>query len=142
MFLAKKRLALMKIEQGDSNPQTGYAAKELKHYLEMITGAVFDIVTEPVTDSARIRISRQDESGYDTFNLQTSDAGLDISGGIRGVIYGVYEFLEKLGCRFFTPTCEMVPCEPELTLPEIHTRQVPVLEYRDHNYSDFAQYPR
>ena len=89
MLLAEKRLALMKIEQGDSNVQTCYAAKELKHYLEMITGAVFDIVTGPVTDSPRIRISRQDELGYDTFTLQTTDAGLDISGGIRGVIYGV-----------------------------------------------------
>ncbi|MBR1999506.1 MAG: hypothetical protein IJ992_03225, partial [Lentisphaeria bacterium] len=142
MLLAEKRLALMKIEQGDSNAQTCYAAKELKHYLEMITGAVFDIVTGPVTDSPRIRISRQDEQGYDTFTLQTTDAGLDISGGIRGVIYGVYEFLEKLGCRFFTPLDEKIPVCEDLVLPELSETQKPRLEYRLHNTNDLSRYRR
>ena len=142
MLLAEKRLALMKIEQGDSNAQTCYAAKELKHYLEMITGAVFDIVTGPVTGSPRIRISRQDEQGYDAFTLQTSDAGLDISGGIRGVIYGVYEFLEKLGCRFFTPLDEKIPVCEDLVLPELSETQKPILEYRLHNTNDLSRYRR
>ena len=34
---------------------------------------------------------------------------LGLVGGARGVIYGVYELLERLGCRFFTPLGEQIP---------------------------------
>jgi hypothetical protein len=54
----------------------------------------------------------------------------------------VYEFLEKLGCRFFTPKCEKIPSISDLELPKVDETQSPVFEYRYHNYIDFTGYPR
>lgn len=47
-----------------------------------------------------------------------------------------------LAARFFTATCEKIPTSPLLALPDMETRQIPVLEYRDHNYYEFTQYSR
>ena len=118
--------------------QEQYAANELCHYLSLMTSAAFEVTTEPC-EGACIAIATDAELSEDGFSIETTDSGAVILGGKRGVIYGVYELLERLGCRFFTPTCEKVPCQPELQLPDIHTHQVPALEYRDHGYCDFVQ---
>ncbi|NLB45256.1 MAG: DUF4838 domain-containing protein, partial [Clostridiaceae bacterium] len=67
---------------------------------------------------------------------------LALFGGCRGILYAAYELLERLGCRFFTPLCEKVPTCENLELPDMDCRQVPVLEYRYHNYKDFTDYPK
>lgn len=133
----------------DCSDQERYAAQELQNYLSMMTSAAFDIETAPV-EGAQIAIGRAaeawigtDESlGEDGFRIETQSAVIAVAGGKRGVIYGVYELLEQLGCRFFTPECEKVPCLTDLEAPDIHQRQVPVLEYREHNYCMYKTNPR
>jgi hypothetical protein len=62
---------------------------------------------------------------------------VDISGGLpRGVIYGVYEFLEQLGCRWFSSKVSHIPKRKSLAVPGMDIRQVPKLEYRDINSWD------
>lgn len=143
-----KALAAIVIPE-KATEQEKYAASELRNYLNLMTSAVFEIVNAPVEGSqialgtaAEAFVPADSGLGEDGFCIETGEWGAAVAGGKRGVIYGVYELLERMGCRFFTPTCEKVPCEPELTLPDVHTRQVPALEYRDHNYCDFGQYPR
>ena len=149
-LLASDRTAQAKIVlPQDPTPQELYAAQELRDYLDLMSSAVFEIVRGPVEDAqialgrAALDFVQADESlGEDGFLIETQQGVIAIWGGKRGLIYGVYELLEQMGCRFFTATCEKVPCETELPAPELHIRQKPVLEYRDHNYYEFVQNPR
>ena len=130
----------------NATEQEQYAANELCHYLSLMTSVAFDVEKAPYA-GVQIALGRaaegylvpEKELGEDGFCIATGAYGAAIVGGKRGVIYGAYELLERLGCRFFTPTCEKVPSQPELALPDLHICQVPVLEYRDHGYCDFVQ---
>lgn len=83
------------------------------------------------------------ELGEDGFRLLPEETAIRIQSGKRGIIYGVYELLEMLGCRFFTPECEKIPQVPaaQIDLTETVT-QKPILEYREHNYADLRRSPR
>ena len=135
--------------------QEMYAATELRHYLNLMTGAPFKVVREDESggdaQSGVIMIGKlsklsADETGAwgdDDFCVKSDKKGcIRINGGKRGIIYGVYELLEHMGCRFFTPLSEKIPVIPDLKMPEINTVQKPVLEYRAHNYKDLVQNPR
>ena len=128
-------------------PQEEYAAKELRHYLHLITGALFNIVSEASGPTIAIgqaadTLGLAHTGGIDAFTVRTIGQSIGIVGGKRGIIYGVYELLQHLGCRFFTSLCEKIPTTPGLALPQIDTTQDPVLEYRAHNYREFSQFPR
>jgi len=133
----------------DATQQEMYAATELRYYLDLMSSADFKIERAPY-EGAQIALGRAAEAmigadeglGEDGFRIATLPEAVAIEGGVRGVIYGAYELLEALGCRFFTSSCEKVPCVTELTVEELNTRQVPALEYRDHNYFDFKNNPR
>jgi len=131
-----------------------YAAKELRYYFSRMSAAVVEIVG--IAEGENLNIQETGCSVYlgktsgldsgdlgdDGFVIESNAKGLFIAGGKRGVIYGVYEFLEHLGCRFFTPTCEKIPTLPTLDFPEFHTRQKPIITYREHNYVDVRDNPR
>ncbi|MGI6538193.1 MAG: DUF4838 domain-containing protein [Caldicoprobacterales bacterium] len=148
----KGRPRITIVTSADASEQEKYASQELKNYLELMTSAVIPLKTignesiqEPVIAVGKVAAKlgvQTDKLGIDDFSLQSIGNSLAIAGGKRGVIYGVYEFLEKLGCRFFTPLCEKVPSMPDLELPVLNETQSPVLEYRYHNYKDFTGYPR
>ena len=144
----RKPLATIVIPS-DATEQETYASEELRNYLDLMTSAVFDIAKAPVEGpqialgrAAHAFIAPDDGLGEDGFILRTLPGAIAIAGGKRGVIYGVYELLERLGCRFFTPESEKVPCRVELEAPEIDTRQVSALEHRDHNYFFYNTCPR
>ncbi|MBQ2954900.1 MAG: DUF4838 domain-containing protein [Clostridia bacterium] len=142
MKLARDGKALAAIViPADCTEQELYAASELRNYLSLMTSAPFEIEKAPY-EGAQIAVGRAAAQfmepdgglGEDGFRIESYDEVIAVEGGKRGVIYGVYELLEALGCRFFTPECEKVPCIVDADAPEMHTRQVPVLEYREHNY--------
>ena len=142
----------------DASAQERYAADELAHYLRLITGAGFTCSKEPAAGTAHadgthtvialgraashLGLHADEYLGDDGYIVRSGAGGIGIVGGTRGIIYGVYEFLEQLGCRFFTPLCERVPCMVDLAVPALDLRKVPVLEYRYHNYTDFVRNPR
>ena len=151
MKLAENRIALVPIilsakQLSDNNSTALYAAKELRYYLDRMTSASFQF-EEGAEPKAGIYLG--DITGIDTtdigedgFRIFTDGDRLCIAGGNRGVIYGVYEFLESLGCRFFTHNCEKIPTVPNLEIGEYDIKQVPRVEYREHNYADVVQNPR
>ena len=140
-MVAQNKTALLKIStNADPSPQEAYAASELRHYLNLMTCASFEITSKP--DGPAISIRLDGALGEDAFTIRTQGEGIAIAGGRRGVIYGVYALLEALGCRFFTPTCEKIPCVPDLPLPHLERAEKPALEYRWHNYKDLARFPR
>ena len=151
MILAQNRTPLISIylsakQLTDANSTSLYAAKELRYYLDRMTCASFQIEEGTsqfpgiyIGDISGIDIS---DLGEDGFRIVSDGDRLCIVGGNRGVIYGVYEFLESLGCRFFTHNCEKIPTVPELVIGNYDIRQVPRVEYREHNYADALQNPR
>lgn len=99
------------------------AADELQTYLEKISGAELEIITEgELPEKAKaIYLGETEKSendgfdyssiGEDGFRLYCDGESLTIRGeDSRGTLYGVYTFLEDyLGVRWFTPTLERVP---------------------------------
>lgn len=142
-YIAKDSKPCMTIVVVDNAPdQVQYAASELRYYLGLITTGNFEICSS--SDIPFIVLKREDDTdlGEDGFTLVTKDGNLYITGGKRGVIYGVYELLEQLGCRFFTPLSEKIPTQVTLELPDLDQRQIPVLEYREHNYVDMVKHTK
>lgn len=131
----------------DQNAPALFAAKELRYYLGRITAVSFPIeayradgVGILVGDCADLPT---DGLGEDGFTIRSRGAQLCIVGGKRGVLYGVYELLEMIGCRFFTHNCERIPTIPDLALADDYDiTKKPAFEYREHNYADVTQSPR
>ena len=153
MMIAENQQPMLTIlTSAQPSKEEVYASNELRHYLNMMTGASFSIASEKngpiiaIGEAAAIlgithqKIGRK--TNDDAFTVRRVGDSIAIVGGCRGVIYGVYEFLEYLGCRFFTPICEQIPVKPNLSLPDIDTTQEPVLEYRHHHCRDINQSQR
>ncbi|MCR4906014.1 MAG: DUF4838 domain-containing protein [Clostridiales bacterium] len=131
---------------GDPDSSALYAAKELRYYLDRMTSTSLPLSSEGEEENAILvgAASGLDVSGCsdDGFLIESSGNTVKLAGGCRGVLYGAYELLERLGVRFFTPTCEKVPTAPDAVIPDLSLRSEPTFEYRTHNYATIRQYPR
>lgn len=123
--------------------QAAYAAGELRYYLSLMCAQPCPIQSDNTDNAVILEQVVSDALGEDGFRLLPEANAIRIQGGKRGIIYGAYELLEMLGCRFFTPECEKVPVVPEVSL-ELNEEimQKPVLEYREHNYTDLCRSKR
>ncbi|MCX6623222.1 MAG: DUF4838 domain-containing protein, partial [Acidobacteria bacterium] len=69
--------------------------------------------------------------GPEGFRLKTAAAGITISGGRqRGVMYGVYSLLERLGCRWFTRDMSRIPKQKTIRVPALDVVERPSFEMR------------
>ncbi|MBQ8015618.1 MAG: DUF4838 domain-containing protein, partial [Clostridia bacterium] len=115
------------------------AVNEMQTYIEKISGAVIEHITESeYTDGAKAIIigkTRLEKSittvdrakiGADGFLLFSNGSCLLIAGGdSRGSLYGVYTFLEEyLGVRWFTPELEVVPESKDIAVDAAINRTV------------------
>ena len=101
LIIKGNHIASIHLYHGPTAPEQ-YAAKELAAYLYSLAGITTN-GTYPVT------LKIEESIGRDGYRIQISrENGLTISGGNgRGVIYGVYGFLETYaGMRFFMPDLE------------------------------------
>jgi len=132
-------------------PAERYAADELQHYLEKMSGAKIPITTDAkkpapyeivlgdnrllAKSPAKIDFGKL---GPDGFVLRTDGDRLIIAGGRpRGTLNGVYTLLEeKLGVRWFTPELEVAPSQNRIELPTLNEARVPALENRDVSWSE------
>ena len=89
-------------------PSQEYAASELKRFVKEMTGAVLPVRRESA-DGKTVSLVLAPEMG-DSFRIKAKDENLEISGGKRGVLYGVYELLEKYGgCGWFASWVSDIP---------------------------------
>lgn len=143
VVLAKDGRALAPIVTGNSDVAR-YAARELKGYLDRITGATFSLVTE-APKPPRILVGRPAEAaaaGLDLAGLKRDGSYRAVSGGDliligrdeagpwkpylhrdgqRGTLFAVYDFLEDVcGVRFIKagPYGEVVPTMATLSVPD------------------------
>ena len=113
-----------------ASPSEQHGAEELQKFLEEMSGARLPIVTDarrPDGDLVLVGDSKQLQKlglqipfanlGTEGFVLRTEGKHLVIAGGKqRGTLYGVYAFLEKLGCRWFTTEVSVIPKKSTLVV--------------------------
>lgn len=122
---------------------TEKAGRVLRQYLYRISGVELPVYydTYPLKREHEILIGGtvracDETAGYayadDEYVLFTKEGNLIINGGKRGVLYGVYTFLEKYcGVRYFTDTVEKIADAETIEIAEICEHAKPVFEYRE-----------
>jgi len=107
-------------------------ARELRDHLREMSGAELAIVREaPEAGRAEVRIAHDAAMGPEEYRLKTDGRLLNISGGRpRGVLYGCYALLDRLGVRWYAKTAKLVPRLATVTLPALDERGVPAFDYR------------
>lgn len=123
-----------------------FAAGELAKYLEKITGT--PVVISSKTDSGKFNISVGKVCGedltkdfnkaiahaeHDAFVIEITADAIRIAGNSdRGTLYGVYQLLEDLQCRWFFPgrLGECIPTADKLVFQEGTRRFVPDFNQR------------
>jgi hypothetical protein len=134
----------------DASPSERHAADELQRFLGEISGAQLPILTDAVPASGpmvlvgksdavdRLRLNIPfDDLGPEGFVLKTAGPNVVIAGGrLRGTMYGVYAFLEKLGCRWFAPDASRIPKMHQILLASLDETQKPAFEYREPYFTE------
>ncbi len=132
-----------------ASPSERHAAGELQRFLEQISGARLPISTERrrrmvlVGDGPALRALHPNipfrDLGPEGFVLKTAGPHLLIAGGrLRGSMYGVYTFLEMLGCRWFTRDVSRIPRLPTIAIQPLDKAHKPAFEYREPYFSEAA----
>ena len=129
-----------------ANKSIQYGATILQTRIEQATGATLPIVREDTAEgdleiilgnttreeSAQIDF---DSLGEESFVVQTVEDDLVIAGNDRGLLYGVYAYLEAMGFRFYTTDTEKIPYADEVFIPEeISLTWKPTFDYRETMY--------
>lgn len=138
-------------------PDEALAAREISTYLEKITGRQFPVVTAAAPEAPNIidvglalappdpQIQeglRHIADSPDGFVLDSAPGHIVLAGTTpEGTLFAAYEFLERLGCRWYIPgeLGEVVPHRPVLSFPTLHLEQQPSFASRhlqSHNMQD------
>ncbi len=122
---------------GSARPNVRYAAEELRDHVKMITGVKLDIVEEgrkTIAGGVRVSVGLLDDPalGDDGFEIKSTPGGLTVRGGSRGVIYGVYELLERYGGVMWpSPDFTHAPEADAFEVPDdLSVRQKPAIPQR------------
>lgn len=101
------------------------AVKSASAPREIRVGYANDVLPEAEADGGAF--------GAEEFLIRTVGESLWIVGGRpRGVLYGVYAFLERvLGCRWYTAGVSVVPKRETIAIGPLELRDKPRLEYRE-----------
>ena len=128
----------------ESTPTVRHAANELSAYLKRISGADIPIVSEDRSSgSLHIDVGATSRgcaalpAGFlddeERVFLQANSAGVVICGGSdRATLFGVYRFLETLGCRWLAPEPEneIVPSRPTVAVEHLSVDTKPAFQWR------------
>ena len=125
---------------------TAYGARILQSRIKQAIGAELPIVTDATAegeleiilgDTNRAECSGIDFSalGEESFLVKNVEDDLVIAGNERGLLYGVYAYLEAIGFRFYTVDTEKIPYADEVFIPkEINLAWSPTFDYRETMY--------
>ncbi len=144
-----------------NEPKADQAAAEIQKYIEKMSGAKLPIVKEgetvagPVSilighTAAAAKLGVKIPAGFNPaiqagafeeegFVIKTHGQNLVIGGNAdgpyQGTLYGAYEFLERLGCRWFFPGewGEVIPEQKTITVPETDMLSKPDFALRNVN---------
>ena len=120
-----------------AGPSQRYAADEFQTWTWRLTGVRIPIVES--SSGLVIELKQTDEYGRDGFRLYATPSGnLVISGGRCGVLYGVYEILERFGgIGWFASWHTVVPEAKSLSVPsDLDDTQHPAFDIRTPYWHD------
>ena len=116
MYIVKAKAPLTGIYASESETAQ-FAACELQYYIHQMTGCRLPFGCKG--GNLIILQIGADGACHDGFRICVKKKRIIISANReRGILYGVYALLEKLGCRWFTPGKEYVPQKDALCLEE------------------------
>lgn len=130
----------------DADKATQYAATVLQARLREALGVDLAVITDATEqqpleiilgNTNRSACSVIDFSLLDSESFRVQNVGYDlvIAGNERGVLYGVYAYLEALGYRFYTVDVETIPAAEDVFVPaSIELIWTPTFEYRETMY--------
>lgn len=119
------------------------AAKIFQKYVALLTDVTLPIIYDMYSAHTEKEIAiggvsraydstREEKYEEDEYEVKLSDGNLIINGGVRGILYGVYAFIEEyLGVRFFSQTCERVLYKKRIDIRQVNQRFNPPFEYRE-----------
>ena len=131
----------------DARPSCVYAAEELQNHVREMTGVELGIErrTCPVGDARAIILEIVEDPilGTDGFRLKVDGDTLRVSGGVRGVLYGVYELLETYGgCGWYASWRTVIPKRDVFSVPRgISDSQTPSFLLREPSWMDVKRHP-
>lgn len=118
------------------SPQAGFreklAAKEIRRYVYLRTGELLSIIQTADKPESEAIVLRVDSSlDPQQYRLKTQGQTLTISGGTDiAVLYGAYDFAEKLGIRFYLHG-DVIPDEKiNFVIPKLDETHSPLFEKR------------
>ncbi|MBO7721200.1 MAG: DUF4838 domain-containing protein [Kiritimatiellae bacterium] len=128
----------------DAGETLRYAAGELQKYTEKMTGVKPAVAS--AADGRRIELVIAPGAGFglDAFRIEEKNGVLTVTGGSEsGLLYGVYELLEKYGgCKWYSSWCERIPTREAFEIPDgIKVEEKPAFEMREPFWFDMRQHP-
>jgi len=126
------------------------AAQQLQQYLSKMAGSEIPVTTEREfkgknaiyigkTDYAKAQKVDFTKIGGDGYTYKSAGNNLIIAGGNKkGVLYGVYDFLEGLGFRKLAPDYVYIPKEKDSNLPKKDMTFTPSITYRTTSYGQMG----
>ena len=124
-----------------------YAAEILQQKIKQVTGVTLSVIGDDTSETpleiilgktTRKECENVDYAalGEESYIVKIEDKDLVIAGNDRGLIYGVYAYLEALGFRFYTPDTEKIPFANDVFVPEkLDLSWTPIFEYRETMYA-------
>ena len=139
----------------DAGECARYAAEELQRFVGETTGVELPIVASATGKAVALATRGTGNGGQgmeegaqplnaDAFRIAvTGDRLLIEGGGERGVLYGVYEVLERFaGCRWYSSWHSRIPRLDRIALPGgFDESQSPAFEMREPFWYDVRRYP-
>lgn len=109
-----------------------FAARELQRYLKTMGGTTLPI-RAPRKGETSITLATCDASdSMDEYRIDSRGNDVRIDGvNSRSVLYGVYDLLETLGCRFVEPGIEHVPRLKTVSVPRINRTETAAFALRN-----------
>ena len=128
------------------------AAEELQYYIQQMTDIVLPISKETGNHNShliavgfnnnlpdKLKLTAYGEFSEDELIIDTAGNTLLLAGGrLRGTLYAVYEYLYRLGVRWYTPDYTKIPKQTDISLPETPYRYCPPAVGRKLNVGNHA----
>ena len=129
----------------DASPSFVYAAEEMQRCTEKMTGVKLPIVKgEASLSDNSVFLAPADSLGGDGFRIRVDERkSVHVTGGRRGVLYGVYELLEKYGgCGWYASWHEVIPRKDAFSVPpDLDDIQKPAFAMRMPTWQDVRETP-
>ena len=122
-----------------------YAARELCNHVKKMTGVALSVATDAPESGKAVVLGDSPDLDAEGFRIAVKGSRLLVlGGGPRGVLYGVYELLERFGgCGWFSPNCSVVPEVESFTVPDgFDETQKPAFRMRTTSWGVARQNPQ